>query len=77
MLEKCQVWVETQPSVQFSFQKLNFDNNRQKSRTIREQIFEALSNFNGFLYFVPNILSRIVELVSNIFWMIVGFKIWF
>ena len=53
--------METQPSVQSSFQKLNFDNNCQKTRKIREQIFEPLSKFTGFLYFVPNILSRIVD----------------
>ena len=62
ILEKCQIWVETQPSVQSSFQKLNFDSNCQKTRKIREQIFEALSNFTAFAYFMPNILSRIVDL---------------
>ena len=54
------MWMETPPSVQSSFQKLNFDNDCQKMRKIREQIFEALSSFTGFLYFAPNILSRIV-----------------
>ena len=48
ILEKFQIWVETQPSVQSSFQKLNFDSNCQKTRKIREQIFEALSNLLDF-----------------------------
>ena len=60
ILEKCQVWVEMQPSAQSSFHELNFDNSCQKTHKIRKQIFEVLSNFTGFLYFMPNILSRIV-----------------
>ena len=60
ILEKCQIWVEAQPSVQSSFQKLNFDKNCPKTRKIREQNFKALTNFTGFIYFVPNILSKIV-----------------
>ena len=54
------MWVETQPSAQSSFQKLNVDNSCQKTRKIRYYIFEVLSNFTVFLYFVPNILARIV-----------------
>ena len=53
--------METQPSAQFSFQKLNFGNSFQKTHKIREQIFEVLSNCTVFLYFVPNILARIVD----------------
>ena len=45
------MWVETQTS-QSSFQKLNVEN--------RYYIFEVLSNFTVFLYFVPNILAKIV-----------------
>ena len=60
MLEKCQIWVEAHRSAQSSFQKLNFCNSCQKTRKISQQIFEFLSNFPGFLYFVPNILARIV-----------------
>ena len=52
--------VETQPSAQSSFQKLNVDNNCQKTRKIRYYIFEVLSSFSVFLQFVPNILARIV-----------------
>ena len=33
-LEKCQMRVETQPTAQFSFQKLSFDNSCQKTRKI-------------------------------------------
>ena len=54
------MWVETQPSAQSSFQKLNVDNSCQKTRKIRYYIFEVLPNFIVSLYFVPNILSRIV-----------------
>ena len=54
------MWVERQPKVQSSFQKLNVDNSCQKTRKIRYYIFEVLSNFTVFLYFVPNILARIV-----------------
>ena len=42
------------------FQKLNVDNSFQKTRKIRYYIFEVLPNFIVSLYFVPNILSRIV-----------------
>ena len=56
------MWVETQASAQPSFQKLNMDNSCQKTPKIRYYyIFEVLSNFTVFLYFEPNILSRIVE----------------
>ena len=58
--------METQPSVQSSFQKLNFDNNCEKTGKTREQIFEVLFKFTGFLYFVPNILQRIVESTASV-----------
>ena len=35
ILEKCQIWVQTQPSAQSSFQKLKFDNSCQKIHKIR------------------------------------------
>ena len=35
ILEKCQVWVERSPSIQSCFQKLNFHNDKQKTRKIR------------------------------------------
>ena len=60
VLEKCQIWVETQPNSQSSFQKLNVHNSCQKTHKIRHYIFEVLSNFAVFLYCVPNILARIV-----------------
>ena len=54
------MWLETQPSDQSSFQKLDLDNIFQKTRKIRYYIFEVLSNFTVFFQFVPNILARIV-----------------
>ena len=61
ILEKCQMWVQTQPNAQSSFQKLNVDHSCQKTCKIRYYIFEVLPNFIVSLYFVPNILSRIVD----------------
>ena len=49
--------VETQPSGESSFQKLDVDNSFQKARKIRYYIFEVLSNFPVFLYIIPNILA--------------------
>ena len=49
-----------QPNVQSSFQKWNVDNSCQKTRRNRYYILEALPNCIVSLYFVPNILSRIV-----------------
>ena len=54
------MWLEMQPSAQSSFQKFNVDNSCQETRKIRYYGFEVLPNFTVFLYFVPNILSRIV-----------------
>ena len=61
ILEECQIWLEALRSAQSFFQILNFDNSCQKTRKIREQIFEVLSNFAGFLYWI---LSRIVDELS-------------
>ena len=52
--------METQPSAKSFFHKLKFDNSSQKTGKIRQQTFEVLPNFTVFLYFVPNILPRIV-----------------
>ena len=49
ILEKYQMWVETQPSAQFFFQTLNVDNSCQETCKIRYYIFEVLSNFTVFL----------------------------
>ena len=62
ILEKCQIWLQTQPNSHCSFHKLNVDNSCQKARKIRDYIFEVLTNFIVSLYFYPNILSRIVDL---------------
>ena len=42
------MWMETQPSAQSSFQKLNAGSSSQKARKIRHHIFEALFNFTVF-----------------------------
>ena len=60
MLGKSQIWVET--SAQSPLQKLRFGSSSQKTRKSRYQTFLVLSSFTGFLYFVPNILPRIVDL---------------
>ena len=62
ILVKSQIWVETEPSAQSPFQKLNLGSSSQKTRKGRYQTFLVLSSFTGFLYFVPNILPRIVGL---------------
>ena len=54
-LRKSQIWMETS-----SFQKSNFGNGNQKTRKSRYKTFLVLFSFTGFLYFVPNILPRIV-----------------
>ena len=43
------MWVETKPSAQSSFQKLNVDNICQQIRKIRYYTFEALSSLTVFL----------------------------
>ena len=60
MLEKCQMLVETQSSAKSSFVILNVGNSRQKTRPVRYYIFEVLSPYTVFLYFLRNILARIV-----------------
>ena len=60
ILGKSQIWVETQPSAQSPFQKLNFGSNSQKTRKSGYRTFLVLSSFTEFLYFVSNILPRIV-----------------
>ena len=67
ILEKCQMWVQTQPNAQSSFQKLNVDNSCQKTRKIRYYVFEVLPNFIVSLYFVANILSRIEDNIPFLF----------
>ena len=47
-------------STQSSFQKLNFSNSSKKTRGSRYHTFLVLYTFTGFLYFLPNTLSRIV-----------------
>ena len=52
------MWVETKPSVQFSLQKSNFGNGSHKVSKNRYHCSLDLSNFAGFPYFVPNILTK-------------------
>ena len=54
--------METYPSAQSLLQKLNFGSSSQITRKSRYQTFLALSSFTGFLYPVPNILPRIVDI---------------
>ena len=58
------MWVGMQLSAQSLLQKLNVDSSCQKTRKIRYYIFKFLSNFTVFLYFVSNILIRIVDLIT-------------
>ena len=60
ILGKSQICVETEPSAQSPFQKLNFGSSSQKTCKSIYQTFLALSSFTGFFYFVPNILPGIV-----------------
>ena len=66
ILEKSQIWIQTQLSDQSPFQKLNFGNSSQKTRKSRYQIFLVLSSFTEFFYFVTNILSRIVDILLGL-----------
>ena len=55
--------METKSSAQSLFKKFNFGSSSQKSRKNAYQAFLFLSNITGFLYFVPDILSRIVDYI--------------
>ena len=66
VLEKSQIWMETEPRVQSSSRKLNFSKNGQKVRKSKYQSLVALFNFTTFLYFLPNILSKIVDFKANV-----------
>ena len=59
-IEKSQILVKTEPSAQSPSQNLNFGNSNQKYLQIY-QSFVVLSNFTEFLYFVLNILYKIVD----------------
>ena len=55
ILEKSQISVETLPSAQSPFYKLNFNNGGQKVCKSRYYSFLVLFSFTGFFYFIPNI----------------------
>ena len=59
VLGQSQIWVETSPWA-VSLLEIKLGNNSQKLRKSRYQTFLFLSSFPGFLYFVPNILPKIV-----------------
>ena len=58
---KIKIWGETYSGAQSPFKKFNCGVSSQKVCKSRYQSFLVLSNLNGFLYFVPNILPRIVD----------------
>ena len=60
ILGKSQLWVDTSPSAKSLFQKLNIGSSSQKTRKSRYQTFLVLSSFTGFLYFVRNVLPRVM-----------------
>ena len=61
ILGKSQIWAVTQPSAQSPFHKLNFGSSSKKTRKSRYQTFVVLFSFTGFLYFVPNVLLRMIS----------------
>ena len=60
MLEKSQILVEIEPSALSPSHKLYFGNSSHKIRQRRYQSLAVSSNFTRFLYFVSNILFKIV-----------------
>ena len=60
ILGKYQIWVEALRSPQSPLQKFNFCNSSQRTRKSRYQSFLYLPRFTRYLYFVPNILPKIV-----------------
>ena len=60
-IEKFQILLEIAQCPVFlpEIQKLNFGNSNQKQKSRTYQSFAVLSNFTGFLYFIPNILYKI------------------
>lgn len=53
--------MEAKLSVQFPSQNQTLEIAAKKTRKSRYQSNPVLSNFIGFIYFVPNMLSKIVE----------------
>ena len=60
ILEKCEIWVETQPSAQSSLQKYNVAIVVQKQAKIDIKLFLSSLILLGFSVFFPNIFFRIV-----------------
>ena len=59
--------METQPNAQFPFRNSTLAIAVKKYAKIDTKFFLVFFNFNGFLYFIPNILSGIVAIISNFF----------
>ena len=66
ILGKSQIWVETYPCAHSPFKKLNFSNSSPKLHKNRYQTFLDLFSFTGFLYLVPNFLSRIIDTIFQL-----------
>ena len=66
--EKSQIWVETQPSAQYSLQKSNFDNGSQKANI---KVFQSLSILLGFFtllqIFYPGLYAGYTSTMSQRF----------
>ena len=63
-LGKFQIWVETWPSAQPPFQKLNFGNSIQKNMQKLISNFIVLSNFTRFLYLLQIFCPRLPDLTK-------------
>ena len=61
MLEKSKNWEEAEVNYQSPLQKQIFGKSNKKLHRSRFQCFFILFNFAWFLYFVSNILSRVVD----------------
>ena len=59
IIRKCQISVDRSP-LQSPLQKLNFGISSQKVVKNRYESFLVLSNFFGYCYFLPNILSKMI-----------------
>ena len=68
ILGKVQISVDTQPSAQSNFQKVNFGSSSQKTGKSRYQTFLVLYSFAGFFYFVRNIFPSIASADKFLVW---------
>ena len=61
MIKNPRIWVETQASFPSQLQEPPFTNSNLNLRISRYQSFLVLAKVTSFSYFLPNILSVIVE----------------